>query len=155
MAGSARTIPAPPVNPETKPFWDAAAQGRLLIKRCTACDEPHWYPRALCPFCGSERTEWMEASGHGTIYAYSVFRRAQIPYAIAYVTLAEGPTMMTNIVDCDLARFGSAKQSAWRSSPRTAGRQCRCSRRLSPQRAPEYLRACARGRSARWRKRHR
>src|SRR5262249_56785232 len=100
MAGSAATLPPPPVNPETKPFWDAAAQGRFLIKRCTACDEPHWYPRALCPFCGSERTEWMEASGHGTIYAYSVFRRAQIPYAIAYVTLAEGPTMMTNIVDC-------------------------------------------------------
>src|SRR5215472_6430412 len=77
MTGSARTIPPPPVNPETKPFWDAAAQGRLLIKRCTACDEPHWYPRAICPFCGSERTEWMEASGHGTIYSYSVFRRAR------------------------------------------------------------------------------
>jgi uncharacterized OB-fold protein len=28
-------------------------------------------------------------------------RRAKEPYAIAYVTLAEGPTMMTNIVDCD------------------------------------------------------
>src|SRR5262247_319325 len=110
MTGSARTIPPPPVNPETKPFWDAAAQGRLLIKCCTACDEPHWYPRAICPFCGSERTEWMEASGHGTIYSYSVFRRAPIPYAIAYVTLAEGPTMMTNIVDCDLdaIRIGQA-----------------------------------------------
>src|SRR6266404_6219829 len=108
MAGSARTIPPPPVNPETKPFWNAAAQGRLLIKRCTACDEPHWYPRAICPFC-SERTEWMEASGHGTIYSYSVFRRTPIPYAIAYVTLAEGPTMMTNIVDCDLDRPGSPR----------------------------------------------
>jgi uncharacterized protein len=28
-------------------------------------------------------------------------RRAPVPYAIAYVTLAEGPTMMTNLVDCD------------------------------------------------------
>ena len=141
MTGSARTIPPPPVNPETKPFWDAAAQGRLLIKRCTACDEPHWYPRAICPFCGSERTDWMEASGHGTIYSYSVFRRAPIPYAIAYVTLAEGPTMMTNIVDCDLDAIRLARQSAWRSCPRTAGRRCRCSRRLSPRRASEYSRA--------------
>ena len=116
MAGSARTIPPPPVNPETKPFWDAAAQGRLLIKRCTACNEPHWYPRAICPFCGSERTEWMEASGHGTIYSYSIFRRAPIPYAIAYVTLAEGPTMMTNIVDCDLnaIRIGQAVRVAFK-----------------------------------------
>lgn len=102
MSAQQRTIPAPPVNPETKPFWDAAAAGKLLIKRCTACGEPHYYPRAICPFCGSDRTEWTEASGRGTIYSYSVFRRAPIPYAIAYVTLDEGISMMTNIVDRDL-----------------------------------------------------
>jgi uncharacterized OB-fold protein len=110
MAGKQRIIPAPPANPETQAFWDAARQGTLLVKRCTACGEAHWYPRALCPFCGSDRTEWTEASGRGTIYSYSVFRRAPIPYAIAYVTLAEGPTMMTNIVDADLdaIRIGQA-----------------------------------------------
>jgi hypothetical protein len=110
MAARERSIPAPPVNPETQAFWDAATQGTLLVKRCTACGETHWYPRALCPFCGSDRTEWKAASGRGTIYSYSVFRRAPIPYAIAYVTLAEGPTMMTNIVDGDLdaIRIGQA-----------------------------------------------
>ena len=110
MAGPERTIPAPPTNPETQAFWDAAGRGTLLIKRCAACAQTHWYPRTLCPFCGSDRTEWQEASGRGTIYSYSVFRRAPIPYAIAYVTLAEGPTMMTNIVDCDLdaIRIGQA-----------------------------------------------
>jgi uncharacterized protein len=58
----------------------------------------------------------MEASGQGTIYSYSVFRRAPIPYAIAYVTLAEGPTMMTNIVDCDLdtIRIGQAVRLAFK-----------------------------------------
>lgn len=102
MSPASRTIPAPPVSPETKPFWDAAASGRLLLKRCEACGELHYYPRAICPFCGSDRTAWLEASGRGTIYSYSVFRRAPIPYAIAYVTLEEGPTMMTNIVEADL-----------------------------------------------------
>jgi uncharacterized OB-fold protein len=97
-----RPIAAPPVNPETQPFWDAAAAGRLLLKRCTACGEAHHYPRARCPFCGSERTEWTQASGRGTVYSYSVFRRAPIPYAIAYVTLEEGVSMLTNLVDCDL-----------------------------------------------------
>jgi uncharacterized OB-fold protein len=97
-----RKIAAPAVNLETQPFWDATAQGKLLIKKCTACGEPHFYPRGHCPFCFSDQTEWVEASGNGTIYTYSVMRRAPIPYAIAYVTLAEGPTMMTNIVDCDL-----------------------------------------------------
>jgi uncharacterized OB-fold protein len=102
MAGQERTIAAPPVTPETQPFWDAAAAGRLLLKRCLACGEAHHYPRSLCPFCGSDRTEWRETAGRGTVYSYSVMRRAPVPYAIAYVTLDEGPTMMTNIVDCDL-----------------------------------------------------
>ena len=102
MSGSERTIP-PEANPETKPFWDAAAEGKLLIKRCRACGEAHYYPRALCPHCFSAETAWQEAKGEGTIYSYSVVRRgAPVPYAIAYVTLAEGVTMMTNIVDCDL-----------------------------------------------------
>jgi uncharacterized OB-fold protein len=102
MAGQERTIAAPPVTPETQPFWDAATAGRLLLRRCLACGEAHHYPRSLCPFCGSDRTEWRETAGRGTIYSYSVMRRAPVPYAIAYVTLQEGPTMMTNIVDCDL-----------------------------------------------------
>ena len=110
MSGSMRPIPAPPVSPESQPFWDAAAAGRLLLKRCEACGEPHYYPRPICPFCGSDATQWKDASGRGTIYSFSVMRRVPTPYAIAYVTLAEGPTMMTNIVDCDLdaIRIGQA-----------------------------------------------
>ena len=118
MAGKERPIPAPPVNPETQAFWDAAAHGTLLVKRCAACGERHHYPRAICPHCGSDRTEWTEASGRGTIYSYSVFRRAPIPYAIAYVTLAEGPTLMTNIVYCDLdaIRIGQAVRVTFKPS---------------------------------------
>ena len=102
MSGPSRTIPAPQPTQDTQPFWDAAGQGRLLVKRCAACGERHHYPRPLCPFCFSDRTEWVPASGRGTIYSYSVMRRVPAPYAIAYVTLEEGVTMMTNIVDCDL-----------------------------------------------------
>ena len=111
-----RKYQAPAVNPEITPFFDGATQGKLMLKKCGACGQAHHYPRAICPFCGSERTEWMEASGQGTIYSYSVFRRAPIPYAIAYVTLAEGPTMMTNIVDCDLdaIRIGQAVRLAFK-----------------------------------------
>ena len=105
MSGQERKIPAPPVSPETQPFWDAAADGRLMIKKCAGCGQVHYYPRALCPFCGSDRTEWLRASGRGTIYSYSVMRRVPVPYALAYVTLEEGVTMMTNIVDGDLDRI--------------------------------------------------
>ena len=96
-----RKITPPPVNPETKAFWDGAAQGKLLLKKCLACGQIHYYPRALCPYCFSDRTEWLPASGRARVYAYSVMRRAPVPYAIAYVSLEEGVTIMTNLVDCD------------------------------------------------------
>ena len=110
MSPETRKIPAPPTNPEIQPFWDATAAGRLVIKKCTACGQVHHYPRSICPFCGSDKTEWLPASGRGAIYSYSVMRRVPIPYALAYVTLEEGVTMMTNIVDCDLdaIRIGQA-----------------------------------------------
>ena len=102
MAGQERKIPAPEANPETRPFWEAAADGRLLIGKCRSCGKPHYYPRAICPLCGSDATELIQASGRGVVYSYSVMRRVPVPYALAYVTLDEGVTMMTNIVDCDL-----------------------------------------------------
>ena len=121
MAARERAIPAPPVTPETRPFWEAAARGELLVKGCAACGQVHFYPRAICPFCGSDRTEWRRASGRGTVYSYSVMRRAEVPYAIAYVTLEEGPAMVTNIVDCDLdgIRIGQAVRVVWK--PTEAG----------------------------------
>ncbi len=96
-----RKIPAPIVNVETQAFCNAARERRFVVPTCGACGKAHWYPRAICPFCGSDKIEWRAASGRGQIYSYSVMRRAKEPYAIAYVTLAEGPAMLTNIVECD------------------------------------------------------
>lgn len=96
-----RKIPAPVKNPETMPFWQAAAKGELLLKTCRACGEPHFYPRSICPFCGSDDTEWLASRGKGRIYSWSAMRRVPVPYAIAFVTLEEGPTIMSNIVECD------------------------------------------------------
>jgi uncharacterized protein len=96
-----RKLAAPVVTTESKAFFETARQGRFTIPVCTACNRAHWYPRAICPFCASETVEWREASGNGTIYTFSVMRRVKEPYIIAHVTLAEGPTMLTNIVECD------------------------------------------------------
>jgi uncharacterized OB-fold protein len=97
-----RPIGALIVDAATAPYWNAAKEGVLKIKRCVVCAKPHFYPRALCPFCLGD-TEWIDCAGKGEIYSVSVTRRAgPIPYAIAYVRLDEGVTMLTNIVDCDL-----------------------------------------------------
>ena len=96
-----RKLSPPAVSAETQAYWDAAARGKLLVKKCTSCGQAHHYPRTICPFCFSDKTEWIEASGKGTIYSFSIMRVAKPPYAIAYVTLEEGPRLMTNIVDAD------------------------------------------------------
>lgn len=97
-----RKLPAPVAYPENQPFWDAAARGELLVPHCATCG-PYWYPRPYCPHCGSEHTELRRSAGTGVVYSLSITRRAgPIAYAIAYVTLDEGVTIMTNLADCDL-----------------------------------------------------
>lgn len=97
-----RPLAAPLVDAATEYFWNATREGMLCTRLCKTCGKPHWYPRPLCPFCMGE-TEWRSLSGLGFIYSVSVTRKAgPIPYAIAYVTLDEGVTMLTNMVDCDL-----------------------------------------------------
>jgi len=91
--------------PETREFWAAAEQGQLMLNTCQDCHRPHWYPRAVCPLCGSTRLQWKQASGTGTVYAFSTARRASPPYTLAYVQLAEGPTLMTNLVEADPDTF--------------------------------------------------
>ena len=111
-----RRIPAPGRNLESKPFWDAAQEGKFLIKRCTACGEPHWYPRTICPFCHSSETVWEESKGEGEIYTFSVMRRnTPVPYAIGYVTLDEGVSLLTNFIDCDFdaLKIGQRVKIKW------------------------------------------
>jgi uncharacterized OB-fold protein len=100
-------LPTP--DAETQPFWDAARERRLLIKRCNACSRPHFYPRPFCPHCWSDDVAWEEASGRATLYTFSIVRRndlppfnERVPYIAAVVDLDEGVRMLTNVVDCDV-----------------------------------------------------
>jgi uncharacterized OB-fold protein len=90
-------------------FWAATAEGRLLLPRCESCATIVWYPRPFCPRCGGRGITWFAASGEATVYTYTVVRKARgeyrelTPYVVAYVELAEGPRILTNIVGCDPA----------------------------------------------------
>ena len=100
-------VPTPERTPETSAFWDATAAGRLLLARCDACGTVIWYPKTYCPECGGLSVSWIEASGAGTIYSFSVVHRGPgafrdaVPFVVAYVELEEGPRVLTNIVGCD------------------------------------------------------
>lgn len=108
--------------PESGEFWAAAAQQRLLLRSCSDCGDAHWYPRIVCPLCGSTRLAWSQASGRGTLYAFSPARRADPPYILAYVTLDEGPTLMTNIVDARFEDLRIGQAVSVRFQPAAEGR---------------------------------
>jgi uncharacterized protein len=97
---------APVANFETQAFWDGCARGQLLLQKCAGCGAYRHPPAPICPVCLSDKSEWVEASGRGTVYTFVVVRETRargweqmVPYVIAVVTLEEGPRMLTNIVD--------------------------------------------------------
>lgn len=100
--GESRWLPRP--TPETQHFWDGTRKGELLLQRCGDCTKIYFPPRPFCPQCGSRKVAPIRASGNATLYSYTISHRPAPgftpPYAVAVVELAEGPRMMTNIVDC-------------------------------------------------------
>jgi uncharacterized OB-fold protein len=99
-----RMLPDP--TPETKDFWDGCRSGELRLQKCNDCGGGSYFPpRPFCPRCGSRSVQSYAASGKGVLYSYVINHRPRPdigtePYAIAVVQLAEGPRMMTNIVNC-------------------------------------------------------
>ena len=100
--------PVPIVNPWTKPFWDAAREEKLILQKCQDCDKHIFYPRIACPHCFSDKIEWVEASGKGTVYSYTVVTNnapsafiQDMPFVIAIVKLEEGVQMLSNIINCN------------------------------------------------------
>ncbi|MDX6422502.1 MAG: uncharacterized protein QOG28_7122 [Trebonia sp.] len=102
----------PTIEDETREYWTAATDGRLLIARCNDCERVHHYPRVICPSCWSEDVVAVEASGRATLYTYSTVYMndlppfsGRLPYTAAVVDLAEGPRLMTTITGADPAQL--------------------------------------------------
>ena len=100
--------PAPLVTSTTKEFWAGTAEGRFILQRCDTCSEVAWFPRRECPYCWTETLTSFDASGKGFVYTFTIVRKGgedfaqAAPFVVAYVQLAEGPRVLTNIVDCDV-----------------------------------------------------
>lgn len=98
-------LPEPQVDADSIEYWSSASSHKLVLRRCAACGRHHFPPRHLCPECWSDDLQWVEASGEGSVYTYTVMHRApspefsaRTPYIVALIDLAEGPRMMANIV---------------------------------------------------------
>jgi len=118
MNTKTRVMPSPGTSPDNEGFITAAREGRFMLRWCDDCSKAHWYPRAVCPHCLSSKTQWKPASGRGTVYSFSTMQRVDPPYTLAYVTLDEGPTMMTNLVGApaDAWRIGMKVRVQFQSS---------------------------------------
>jgi uncharacterized protein len=72
--------------------------GKLGYQRCADCSAAVFYPRVLCPVCGSGALEWRESAGRGTVYATTaVHSRDRDPRNVALVDLDEGFRMMSRV----------------------------------------------------------
>jgi uncharacterized protein len=98
--------PRPQPSALSRPFWQAAQAGRLVIQRCEDCAAYRWTPQMLCVRCHSERYAWTQVRGLGVVYSFTVVHHAPAaafaaPYVVAVVRLEEGPLMLTNLVGCE------------------------------------------------------
>src|SRR3954454_21467612 len=110
------TRPLPVLEPETAAFWEALADGTLLIQRCEECGLGQFYPRPICMTCGGP-VLWEATSGRGTVHTFTVVRQNHaapfdrlVPYVLAMVDIEPGVRMLGNIIDCDVddVRIGQA-----------------------------------------------
>src|SRR5713226_4123333 len=112
MPDTSHPKPLPVVTDESRPFWEGCRQGKLLLQYCDQCRRHQFYPRLYCMQCGSTSLSWIEASGRGVIYSYTIIHQNKspefaqdTPYNVAIVQLEEGPRMMSNIVDISPAEL--------------------------------------------------
>lgn len=114
--------PLPVADPGTAPYWEGTRAHELRLPKCEDCGEVHFYPRTLCPHCGSSRFAWIATSGRGTVYSFTVVHRPPspafkplVPYVVAVIALDEGPHLMSNVRGCrpEDVRIGMAVTVAW------------------------------------------
>ncbi len=100
--------PLPYASWETRGYWEGAGRGELVLQRCLQCGLVQHRPRGICVHClESGGLEHFVASGNGEVYTFTVTEQNQArgfaeacPYVMAYVTLDEGPRILTVITDC-------------------------------------------------------
>ena len=103
VPGEGRPLPVP--TELSQPHWDGAREGRLMVQRCPTCHAYVFIPRRACPHCLTEPLPWVQSSGKGEIYSFTIIHRTphpafEPPYCAAIVALDEGWHMLTNIIGC-------------------------------------------------------
>jgi uncharacterized OB-fold protein len=118
-----RGLPVPAVSRDTLPWWEAAAQHRLVVQTCSGCGNQRHPPGPTCPACRSFAHRWTPSSGRGSVYTYTVVRQAfmpalanAVPYVVAIVELEDAAVrLFSNVVgiDPEKVRIGMPVEVVW------------------------------------------
>lgn len=109
------------IDSDSRPFWEATKHNKLLIQYCSSCGNYQFYPRIICKHCLSD-VKWVEASGEGIVYSYTIVEKAfypyfkdKVPYIVALIELKEGPRMLSNVVGVNVneVRIGMPVQAVF------------------------------------------
>lgn len=98
------------IDNDSKGFWEGTKKGKLMIQRCIKTNNCFLYSRSH--FGGSAEDDyiWIEASGKGTVYSYTISHIPggsehyvnKVPYVVASIRLIEGVRLTSNIITKDL-----------------------------------------------------
>ncbi|MBW1885546.1 MAG: OB-fold domain-containing protein [Deltaproteobacteria bacterium] len=102
VSANPQQIPLPRPRPLSKPYWDGCREGVLRVQRCGDCGQYIFIPEPACTSCLGEHLEWVESSGRGVLYSYTIVHRPQqpvfeVPYVPIIVELDEGWHMLSNL----------------------------------------------------------
>lgn len=116
--------PLPAPDADTQPYWDAAADQRLVVPRCASCGRWIWLPRPLCPACHAPDPHWTQVAGAGHLLSWAVIHppvlpvwAGEVPFTVALVELDEGIRMVGRVSGGSSAApvIGYRVMLAWRS----------------------------------------
>ncbi len=115
-------MPPPLADPTTLPWWEAAADHRLVVQRCADCQATRLPPAPVCAECRSTESDWREVPGAGSVYTFTIVHRPiaagqDLPFVIAVVALENsgGLRMISNLVEVnpDDVEVGMALEVVW------------------------------------------
>ena len=95
----------PPRTRESAPFFDALAEGHLILQRCLGCERLRHPIAPVCPYCTATAFEWHHCTGAGTVHSWVRYRRGYLPefeplmpYDVLCVSLDEGPRVFGRLL---------------------------------------------------------
>ena len=102
---SAYAKPLPPDDPSSRPFWEGARRGAVVLQRCLDCGRYRFPGARYCAQCRGSRSAWVETSGAGIVESFCTFHKAYwpgfangVPYDVVLVLLDEGVRLFSNLV---------------------------------------------------------